>query len=446
MMRISPLMSAAFGTALCLPVLAAEPTVADLQRALEEQRRQLEATADSLEQLRGEVETADSGTRKGLGWAGYGVINYSEYDFYRNVQDDDPERRAKVDVERFVLMPHYDFGDGWRFEGEIEFEHGGTGSSVEYESEEFGEYEMEVEKGGEIVLETAALVYEHSPVLNWRLGHIVVPVGMVNTHHQPTQYFTTTRSLAETALIPSVWHETGAELFGTVGRLRYSALLVNGLDSSGFSSSEWIRGGHQSRMEFANADNLAGVLRLDYDLALGVSLGGSYYYGDSADNRHQQNLAVEAPVTIAELHGRYERGPFTARGQVMRGTVENSDAVTLANRNSVNQGIRGISATPVGHAAEAAFIEAGYDIFSLFSAGEYGRLDLFGRYDRYDTMAEVEGTIQDNPRFEVTASTVGLNYHPRPGLVFKGEYRQQEHAGTVGTDSNTIAFGLGFEF
>ena len=41
-----------------------------------------------------------------------------------------------------------------RLEAELEFEHGGTGITMEFDKlEEFGEFEMEVEKGGEVIVE-----------------------------------------------------------------------------------------------------------------------------------------------------------------------------------------------------------------------------------------------------------------------------------------------------
>ena len=39
------------------------------------------------------------------------------------------------------------------FEAEVELEHGGTGTSLELDYEEFGEFEQEVSKGGEVALE-----------------------------------------------------------------------------------------------------------------------------------------------------------------------------------------------------------------------------------------------------------------------------------------------------
>lgn len=384
--------------------------------------------------------------RTGLTWEGYGVINYQNYDYYENIQDNDPERRARTDLERIVFAPSYYFGNGWSFVSEIEFEHGGTGSTIEFEQEEAGEFESEIEKGGEVVLEQAYLQLAFRPALNFRFGEMVVPFGMINTYHQPSQYFTIERSLAETDLYPSVWHETGIGLFGELGRLRYETQVVTALDSSGFSGPYFVRDGMQGKLEFDNADDLAFVARVDYAVALGATVGAGFYIGDSTDNRPRQNLDGDALVTLYEAHGRYERGPLIVRGQYTLGFIDNSDAVTQANLNFFNGDELGVSRTPVGHKAESWFLEAGYDVFSLFRHSPRGRLDVFGRYEAWNTHAETEGNIASVDRYDREAGTVGVNYKPQPGIVFKAEYQSRVHQGDTGSDQDIFGLGLGFEF
>ena len=81
--------------------------------------------------------------------SGYGVIHYANFDW-----DFEPKRPSAIDVERLVVAPKYHINDTIRLEAELEFEHGGTGSTMEFDKfEEFGEFELEVEKGGEIIVE-----------------------------------------------------------------------------------------------------------------------------------------------------------------------------------------------------------------------------------------------------------------------------------------------------
>lgn len=442
-------LSAVVLSGFCTPALAEDvpASLEEIRAILERQQEIIERQQTEIEKLQGERPgTVAPYAGDGLSWAGYGVVNYQHYEFFENVQSTDAENRARTDLERIVFAPRYDFGDGYAFVAEIEFEHGGTGSSVEFEAEEAGEFEAEIEKGGEVVLEQAYLLLEYRPALNFRFGEMIVPFGMVNTHHEPTQYFTLERSLAETVLIPSVWHETGVGAFGDWGRLRYEAQVVSALDSSGFSGPYFVRDGMQSKLEFDHADDLAFVARVDYAAALGVMLGAGFYIGDSTDNRPRRNLGGDALVTLYEVHGRYERGPWTLRAQYTAGTIDNSDAVTQANLNFFNGDVVGVSRTPVGHRAESWFVEGGYDLFSLLPRAPRGRFDLFGRYEAYDTHAETEGDIEAVDRYSRAAATVGLNYKPRPGVVFKAEYSSRTNDGDTANQQDVYGIGLGFEF
>lgn len=74
----------------------------------------------------------------------YGSMNYTSDEYFDNVQDTSPERRGRLDLERIVTEFGYQFNDEWDMEVEIEYEHGGTGSALEYDGfDEFGEFESE---------------------------------------------------------------------------------------------------------------------------------------------------------------------------------------------------------------------------------------------------------------------------------------------------------------
>lgn len=114
---------------------------------------------------------------------------------------------------------------------EIEFEYIGTGSAVEYETEEGIEYEQEQEKGGEVELEQFWIQKSFSRAFNIRMGHIIVPVGLNNAHHEPLQYFTVYRPEGENTILPSTWHDTGLSLWGRYGDFRYELTATAGLDA-----------------------------------------------------------------------------------------------------------------------------------------------------------------------------------------------------------------------
>lgn len=68
-----------------------------------------------------------------------------------------------------------------------------------------------MEKGGEVAIEQFHITRLIVPQFNIRAGHIIVPVGLTNAHHEPINFFGTYRPEGETTILPSTWHENGLE-------------------------------------------------------------------------------------------------------------------------------------------------------------------------------------------------------------------------------------------
>lgn len=429
------------------------------QQALDAQREQLEELSAKVAQLAppdtdhrppvtesSKAITAYNGEpeqdyERGLELEGYGIVNYLNRDWQT-----DEFAKDTLDTERFILELEYRFDERFFANAEIEFEHGGTGVALDLDSqEEFGEYEQEIEKGGEVVVEELYLGYRYRNWLKARFGHFYVPVGRTNRHHEPDDYFTVQRSQSEAAAIPQVWHESGVSVYGSlpffdIGHVEYELQVVSGLDSTGFSSRNWIAGGFQQRFEEARAENLAFVGRLDYYPIEHLQLGGAYYGGNTKDNRPKNDLDFDAWVDILEFDFEWKPGDLTLRGQYLWGRLQNSHLVSEANRNLSNN--LGVKRTPVGSEAQSWYVEAGYDLIPRDDRS----LILFARYDSYDSMYRSEGLVFDNPRWDRGSWTVGINYLPIPGVVFKADYTRR----TLGIDGNneedTIGLGVGFSY
>jgi hypothetical protein len=395
---------------------------------------------DSLRSSAGENKGSFHGTTFAL--HGYGVMNYFNYSW-----ETDPSRRNTIDIERLVLYPSVRLTPAVGVFAEIEYEHGGTGASMEFDRfEEFGEYEMEIDKGGSVELDQLHVQCTLSGQINFRIGRIKLPVGLVSTHHEPSEYFSTTRSEMETALIPSAWYENGIELFGSMGarsELQYHLLLVNGLDATGFSSANWVVNGHQSRFEMVNAENLAVVAGVRYMFSPSTFVAGSAYYGNSSDNRPKPDLDAPAHVGVYELHAAGEWTGVTIRAMGLYGTLENADLVSAANRNLSNN--LNVKRTPVGSAAAGYFVEAGYNVLHPLHADSVG-LIVFVRWEAYDSMAKVAGDVFDNPRWERRVITAGVNVVPFDGLIFKGQYSRRQLGIPDRNIETTVSVGIGFEF
>ena len=204
--------------------------------------------------------------------------SFNRYKKPENYKDD--KSHGRFDLPHVCLNIGYDFGKGWTLGTEIEFEHGGNGTAVEIEAEEAGEYEAEVEKGGEVNIEQFWINKEFlGGKLNVKAGEIIVPVGYSNAYHEPNQFFTVYRPEGEATIIPNTWHQVGLSLWGRLKDWRYEAQLLSGLNSESFTAENFVHYGATSPYEFKVANNYAGALRIDNYSVKGLRLGLSGYYG-----------------------------------------------------------------------------------------------------------------------------------------------------------------------
>ena len=349
--------------------------------------------------------------------------NYKRYTNAELYKDD--KGFGQFDLPHVVIYLGYDFGKGWSLGTEIEFEHGGTESAVEIEEEETGEYESEIERGGEVALEQFWLQKSFSPALNLRMGHMVVPVGGTNNAHMPTEFFTVYRPEGENTILPCTWHETGVSLWGRAGNWRYEAMFLAGLDADRFGNKGWIHDGSGSPYEFKMATAYAGAMRIDNYSIKGLRLSVSGYLGNSANNTLNATgkyKGLHGTVAIGAFDFLYNDHNFIARGNFDYGHLSNSLEITSANMST-----RADSPSPktnIGEAAIALGIEAGYDIFSQIASmrEREQRFYIFGRYDYYDSMYKTVKNMTDEKMWQRQKVTAGINYYPIPQIVIKGEY------------------------
>lgn len=373
----------------------------------------------------------------------YGTMVYQNFQWQTF-----PEKNNSIDNERFVIEPEYAFTKKLSLEIEIEFEHGGTGVTMEFDNEEeFGEFEMEVEKGGEVKLEEMQLAYQVSSHLSIKAGRIPVPIGLVTFNFKPTDYFSTTYNSVEAVVLPTKWYENGLGLeanFGSNNQFHADALIVNGLDASGFSSANWILHGYQLKFETVSADNFALAGRFDYQLPNSASkVGLSAYYGNSAGNRPKPDLDVNAFVGIYDAHAEIEWKALAVNALILYGTLSNADKVSDANRNLSNN--LNAKRTPVGSACLGYYLEAGYNVLSFFPVKK-SALNVFGGYYYYDTMAEVTGDVFDNVRWKRNEFRTGLQYIFNDQVSAKADYSHRTLGIPDDNVEDTYTVGFGFQF
>lgn len=348
-------------------------------------------------------------------------LRYTTPGKYRN------EDHGRFDLPHVVIFLGYDFGNGWTMGSEIEFEHGGTESAVEIEEEEGGEYESEIERGGEVALEQFWIQKSFMPQLNLRVGHMVVPVGYTNAHHLPTEFFGVYRPQGENAIMPCTWHETGISLWGRAGAWRYEAMFLPGLDSERFGSSSWIKYGSASPYEFKIANSYAGAVRIDNYSLPGLRIGVSGYIGNSFRNNLSPTdgdkfKGVTGTVAILSADFTYKGYNFLARGHYDYGHL--SDAAKITAFNMAMRQDSPSKHQTVASAAVAAGAEVGYNIFGLSRSltAKNQKFYIFGMWDYYNSMYRMEEGSRALKWTSRNTISAGVNYFPIRDIVIKGEY------------------------
>ena len=400
--------------------------------------------------------------------------NYLRYTSPENYVND---QYGEFDIPHVVIYLGYDFGKGWSMGSEIEFEHGGTEVAVEIEEEEGGEYETEVERGGEVALEQFWIQKSFNPYANLRMGMIIVPLGGTNAHHEPNQFFGVYRPEGDNTILPCTWHDIGVQFHGRYRWFGYTAQFLPGLESTLFSKQNWIQGGSASAYEFKLANCYAGLARLDFypladrsprktssrrsplkpvkstyqkmapsfndslmvfngeessverrspsadrgDLRLSLSgYAGTSFRNNLSPTTNSKYAGVKGLVSLVAFDWNY-----TGHGVIFRGSATYGHLGDAALISAYNKSMSKTSISKRENVASDAYsvgAEIGYNIFHPIPNLRDSRqsLYLFARYDTYDAQARIEGTKNYwTGRHKVSC---GLNYMPLPEVVIKGEF------------------------
>lgn len=408
------------------------------------------------------VQNHVKGNRLSIG--GYGEAAYTRNFYSDNVfrynnpskYKNDPSH-GRFDIPHAVIYLGYDFGKGWSMGSEIEFEHTGTGTSQEKEFTEGGEWEQEVEKGGEVELEQFWIQKTFFPELNVRAGHIVVPVGLTNAHHEPLNYFTVYRPEGEATILPCTWHDTGISIWGRSGDFRYEAQLVAGLDAFLFNRENWIQAGAGSPYEFKVANKYGFAARIDNYSISGLRLGLSGYYGRAMHNSFPHELEgkdennnvktydhIKGNVAVGSFDFTFNRYNIIARGNVDYGYVGNAATISDIKRNNAANNAP-YQKTPVGKNAISIGVEAGYDVFSQVESmhSKEQKLYVFGHYEYYNSYMPAK----QQPPYEYTKKirmAFGLNYYPLPQIAVKAEYSKR-FLRSLYNNEPSVSLGIAYE-
>ena len=399
---------------------------------------------------------------------GYGEMvaafkGYGNNRFYGATEGNPHERRNTISIPRFVVAGDYKFSKKWILGVEIEFESGGVGTAVEIENTENGEYESEIERGGEVALEQFHITRLIDRALNVRAGHIVVPIGQNNAHHEPVTFFGTVRPEGETTIIPNTWHETGLELFGTLGHklatFDYQLQVVSGLNAQGFSRNTWAGSARQGIFEEENFTSPGYVARLDWRGVKGLRLGASFYYcvnvAKNSEKAHRYAGYGNMPVRIYNVEGQYKHKWVEARANALWGNLRSSDGLSKANNRPLNNSPYS-TLVPIAHKAVAYGGEVGLNLQGIFNNPKFPKIIPFGRFEYYNPQEErinssimqqlekssTSFTAHNEDRLKTSMWVVGINWRPLPQLVVKADYTHRTIGSGKYNDENEVGIGM----
>lgn len=367
----------------------------------------------------------------------YGYFTARQYDTFKTVQNLAPYTKREIDPTEFSLEGKLYLNNSAAVELEVEFEHGGAGSSMEFDNfEEFGEYETEIEKGGEVVLHEIYYekYFDNKVELKAGKAPLFISLGSILTN--PKSHLAVNASDAEARMLPIDWTETGVQAQRNFGPLKVGVGVVNGLDSEFYNSPTWIGNGYQRRFESTNTDDLAGLLNLEYgSVKEGYGFAVAGYYGDSQNNRYKKDkLTVPAHVTLITAMLNYRLGRFGIMGQSIWGSLENADMVSAANNNMAS------AVKPkqpnLGSKAALQTIQLSYMLTD--------DLGIYVQREHVNTFEDVTGNNYIDPRYDSETNSIGITQWWDQYCFVKVQYGKEKTklTGLPETSDLKIAFGF----
>jgi hypothetical protein len=357
----------------------------------------LPATAETVEErvsrLEQEVETLKSGqtalaTGSGVQLGGYGELHYNNLSGSGGAAD-----KEEVDFHRFVIYFGYDFSDRIRFSSELELEHSLSGGDAP----------------GEVELEQAFIDFDLDDSHTARGGLFLVPVGFLNSAHEPPTFYGVERNPIENKIIPTTWWEAGAGMHGMFGDgWNYAAYIHSGLNTSS-NSNYAVRSGRQ-KVAKAEASDLAGTLAVNWSVP-GFVIGGAVVYQSDVT---QGNDPSAGEGLLGELHTEVRHGPVALRAMYAEWMLD-------------------------GDGPESVGADRQYGWYVEPSYRPINEVGVFVRYSEWDNQAGDAGLNTGKTQIDV-----GVNWWPHEQVAVKADYQWQDNED--GKEQNGFNVGIGYHF
>lgn len=340
---------------------------------------------------------------------GYGEVYYTH-----PIHD---SSQTQADLARAVFGIGYRFDENTVFNSEYEVEHAVSSS------EDVGEFEVE----------QFYVDHTFNKYVSAKAGLFLIPSGLLNLNHEPTNFYGVQRNYVESLIIPATWREGGIGVHGdTDVGVDWDAGVTTGVKLSGRdpnpetpqyttaldlsnSGAGPLAATHQE-LSLANAQNLSQYLAVGYKGIPGLNVGASIFTGKAATQDPTANLGGQR-VTLWESHVRWTPAKFDLSALYSRGTISNTGPYNALLPGASN---------PTPSSFNGWYFQGAYTAWK----NETYRLAPFLRWEFYNMGASYEGLAAGaSPRpadFPFNADhifTAGANFYITPHVVVKADWQ-----------------------
>jgi hypothetical protein len=375
-------------------------------------------------------------------------------------------------ARRLVLLPTYAITENIIFNAEIEFEHAGPG------------FDNDDKLHGTAEIEQLWVDFKIADPINWRAPGIdLVPIGYINQHHEPTEFYSVFRPELYNGLIPSTWKVPATSVYGSItDGVRYQVMLSAAQEDFGDSfdcrtgantvppgsgtvpctlgGSSYFPGiDGLDALKFSNpplgdfrqlSNSLAVSGRLDFmePAAIpGLAWSLSAYYTPNTTPRgaHDDmgNLLGPSSLAMFDAEFRY-RVPDTGwefRGEGLYVTFGHPANLRANNDSDPTDNV---GRSMYGASGEVAYrFPLGTILHSEWEAVPFYRYT----YENLQT-AGFAGSDLNAPTGagQLQFHNIGIAVFPSPNLVLKATYQKVINRAPAGAQSDSVLGGIGFFF
>jgi len=348
---------------------------------------------------------------------GYGQLDYNR-----------PTARAadaQADLSRAVIGFNHAFDDVTRVYGELEWEHAVTSA----------------DDRGEAEVEQLYVEHELAPSYGVRAGLMLIPLGLLNEHHEPSNFYGVERNFVETAIIPSTWREGGVAMYGSSeAGVSWNVGVGTGpnlgnWDSASDDGRASPLGSIHQELQLAKAHDpsLFGVL--NWQGIPGLLIGGGVFTG-KIGQATPGFAANDARLVLGEAHVRWQPGPLDFAALYTSATISDTQALNLTFLGQPTL----VPKEFWGGYAQGAWRALEWNDSSLVP---------FVRYEEFNTGAQYAAQAPGLGTPSLPTEHVwtgGVNYYLNPNVVFKVDYQHFNHDETALGYGNRFDLCIGYQF